>query len=57
MKKSFTYLAASLWNGLSSAAKEKGISLNKFKCFLGYNWFNITLVNMVLNLIIFSACK
>ena len=35
MKKSFAYSAASLWNGLSSTAKEKGISLNKFKCTLG----------------------
>ena len=35
IKKSFTYSAASLWNGLSNAAKEKGISLNKFKCILG----------------------
>ena len=31
----FIYSAASLWNGLSSTAKEKGISLNKFKCILG----------------------
>ena len=31
MKKSFSYSAASLWNDLSITAKEKGISLNKFK--------------------------
>ena len=35
MKKSFAYSAASLWNGLTSTAKEKDISLNKFKCILG----------------------
>ena len=52
MKKSFTYSAASLWNGLSSTAKEKGMSLNKFKCILSSTGFNITL-----NLIIFSVCK
>jgi hypothetical protein len=31
MKKSFSYAAAFLWNDLSITAKEKGISLNKFK--------------------------
>ena len=31
MKKSFSYSAASLWNDLSITAKEKGISLYKFK--------------------------
>ena len=35
MKKSFTYSAASLWNGLSRTAKEKGISHDKFKCIRG----------------------
>jgi hypothetical protein len=34
MKKSFSYSAASLWNSLPNAAKEKGIGLNKFKCIL-----------------------
>ena len=34
MKKSFSYSAASLWNSLPTAAKEKGIGLNKFKCIL-----------------------
>ena len=34
MEKRFSYSAASFWNGLSSTAKEKGISLNKFKCIL-----------------------
>ena len=34
MKKSFAYSAASLWNGLSSTAKEKGISLNNLNVFL-----------------------
>ena len=31
IKKSFSYSAASLWNDFSITAKEKGISLNKFK--------------------------
>ena len=31
MKKSFSYSAASLWNGVSNEAKESGISIKKFK--------------------------
>ena len=31
MKKSFSYSAASLWNGLSNEAKESDISIKKFK--------------------------
>ena len=34
-KKSCSYSAASLWNGLSSTAKEKSISFKKFRCILG----------------------
>jgi hypothetical protein len=34
MKKIVSYSAVSLWNDLSITAKEKGISLNKFKSIL-----------------------
>ena len=39
MEKSFSYSAASLWNGSSNEAKESGISIKEYKT---YSWRHLT---------------